>query len=39
MKKLTFILMSLPALVLSAGANYTWIPSPPIVKQFLSFWS
>lgn len=39
MKNIYFVLISLPALVLSAGANFTWVPSPPIVKLFSSFWS
>ena len=39
MKKIYFVLMSLLALTLSAGANYSWIPGPTIVKYALSFWS
>lgn len=39
MKKIYFVLMSLLALTLSAGANFSWVPTPPIVKYALSFWS
>ena len=39
MGKTYIALTSLIALILSTGANFSWIPGPPIVKLFLSFWS
>lgn len=30
--KMYIVLISLLALILSAGANLTWIPGPPIIK-------